>query len=336
MFYIFYGQDDFSLHQAVEAIKNSLGDQEMLAVNTSSLDGQHLTLNELRDKCAAAPFLSLYRLVIVDGLLQRFEPKRGKQRAGKHVTTESQGGLREWQDMVSYIEQMPATTILVLIDLIDSKKSSNNPLLKKLSPLAEVKTFPLLRDKDLKTWIRQQVVTNEGGSITPQAVNLLAELVGGNLWVMSNEIQKLLLYAQERSINEDDIRQLVSYTQEASIFPLVDAVLEGQTRIAQRILHQLYQEGASPAYILVMITRQFRLIALARGLDSGLSRLQIQNRLGMSGYGLDKTLRQAKLYDFEHIRHAYAKLLETDIAIKTGKYNDKLALELLVAELTKP
>jgi DNA polymerase-3 subunit delta len=303
----------------------------MLAVNTTNLDGQHLTLNELRDKCSAAPFLSLHRLIIVDGLLQRFEPRRGKLRVGKHATTESQGRLREWQDIVSYIEQIPATTVLILVD---GKISGHNSLLKKLSPLAEVKTFPLLRGKSLRTWIQQRV-TNGDGSITPQAVNLLVELIGGNLWAMSNEIQKLLLYCQERPIDEIDIKQLVSYAQEASIFPLVDAILEGQTRVAQRILHQLYQEGASPTYILTMIARQFRLIALAKGLDSSLSRLQIQDRLGLtSSYTLDKTLSQAKLYDFERIKRAYAKLLETDLAIKTGKYsNNRLALELLVTEL---
>ena len=100
------------------------------------------------------------------------------------------------------------------------------------------------------------------------------------------------------------------------------------------MLHRLYQEGASPIYVLAMITRQFRLIALTKDLDSSLSRLQIQNKLGLtSSYGLDKTLTQAKLYDFEHIKQAYGKLLETDLAIKTGKYNDQLALELLVADL---
>ncbi len=332
MFYIFYGQDDLSRYQAVEAIKNGLGDQEMLAVNTTSLDGQHLTLNELRDKCGAAPFLSPHRLVIVNGLLQRFEPKRGSLRAGKRAAAEPQSKLREWQDMVSYIEQMPMTTVLILVD---GKISGYNPLLKKVSPLAKVKTFSLLQGKSLRIWIQQRV-NNESGSITPQAVNLLAELIGGNLWAMSNEIQKLLLYSQGCAIDEADVKQLVSYAQEASIFPLVDAVLESQSRIAQRILHQLYQEGAAPAYILVMITRQFRLIALAKGLEPGLSHLQIQNRVGISGYGLDKTLRQAKLYDFKRIKQAYAKLLETDIAIKTGKYNEKLALELLVAELASP
>jgi DNA polymerase-3 subunit delta len=225
---------------------------------------------------------------------------------------------------------MPETTVLVLMD---GEVKGNNPVLKKLSPMAEVRAFPLLRGKDLKAWIRQRV-KEEGGDITPQAMNLLAELIGGDLWAIGGEIQKLLLYSQERPISEDDVRQLVSCIQEANIFALVDAVAEGRTELAQRILHRLYDEGVPPPYILVMITRQFRLIAQARDLGKGLPRLQIQDRLGLKqSYVVDKTLSQAKLYDFEGVKRAYDKLLETDLAIKTGKYSDKLALELLVAEL---
>ena len=327
MLYILYGQDDFSLYQAVKEIKASLGDWEMVAAGTTNLDGQRLTLNELRDKCGAAPFLSSHRLVIVDGLLERFEVKQSRPRSGKG---KSGNGLGEWEALASYIKQMSETTVLVLVD---GEVKGQNPLLKKLSPLAEVRAFPLLRGKDLKAWILQRVKA-EGGDITPQAVNLLAELIGGDLWAMEGEIQKLLLYSQERPINEDDVRQLVSHVQESNIFALVDAVAEGRTELAQRILHRLYDDGMAPTYIMVMITRQFRLIAQARDLGKGLSHLQIQDRLGLKpGYGLDKTLRQAKLYDFEGVKRAYDKLLETDLAIKTGKYSDKLALELLVTEL---
>jgi DNA polymerase-3 subunit delta len=205
--------------------------------------------------------------------------------------------------------------------------------LKKISSLAEVRTFPLLRGKDLRAWIRQRV-KEEGGDIIPQAVNLLAELIGGDLWAMDGEIQKLLLYSRERPISEEDVRQLVSCIQEANIFALVDAVAEARTESAQQILHRLYDDGMPPAYILTMITRQFRLIAQATDLGKGLSRLQIQDRLGLkSGYALDKALSQARLYDFERVRGAYDRLLETDLATKTGQYTDKLALELLVTEL---
>jgi DNA polymerase-3 subunit delta len=327
MLYILYGQDDFSLNQAVQEIKTGLGDQETVAANTISLEGQHLTLGELRNKCDTAPFLCSHRLVIVEGLLGRFEVKQRKSRSRKG---KSGNGLVGWEGFDSYIEQIPETTVLILVD---EDVKDNNPLLKKLSPVAEVRTFPLLRGKDLKTWIRQRV-KEEGGDITPQAVNLLAELIGGDLWAMDGEIQKLLIYSRERPVSEDDVRQLVSCIQEANIFALVDAVAEGRTELAQRILHRLYDEGVAPIYILTMITRQFRLIAQAGDLGKGLSRLQIQDRLGLkSSYGLDKTLSQAKLYDFEDVKRAYDKLLETDLAIKTGQYSDKLALELLVTEL---
>lgn len=327
MLYVLYGQDGFSLSQSVGKIKDGLGDREAVAANTISLEGRHLTLGELSNKCDAAPFLCSHRLVIVEGLLGRFEAKQSKSRSRKG---KSGNGLVEWEGFDSYIEQMPETTVLVLVD---EDVKSNNPLLKQVSPLAEVRAFPLLRGRDLKTWIRKRV-KEEGGDITPEAVNLLAELIGGDLWAMDGEVQKLLLYSREHPIREDDVRQLVSCVQEASIFALVDAVAEGRTELAQRLLHRLYGEGVAPTYILTMITRQFRLIALAKDSGKGLSRLQIQDRLGLkSSYALDKTLSQAKLYDFEQVKRAYDKLLETDLAVKTGQYSDKLALELLVTEL---
>lgn len=332
MLHILYGRDGFSLTQAVEKIKAGLGDREMIATGTTVLDGRSLTLSELRNNCGAVPFLSSHRLVMVDGLLGRFEPREGRPRSGKRAA-KSGGTLGEWEGLVDYVRHMPVTTVLILVD---GEMKDQNPLLKELLPLAEVKTFPLLRGRDLKAWIQQRV-KEEGGRITSQAVNLLAEFIGGDLWAMNGEIQKLLLYCQDRPVGEDDVRKLTSYIQEASIFALVDAVAEGRTELAQRILHRLHDEGMAPTHILAMITRQFRLIALARDLQPGLSRQQMQDRLGLkSSYSLDKTLGQARSYDLAGVRRVYDKLLETDLAIKTGKYSDKLALELLVAELACP
>jgi DNA polymerase-3 subunit delta len=327
MLYVLYGQDGFSLSQAVRKIKADLGDREAVAANTTNLDGRRLALGELRTKCDTAPFLCAHRLVMVEGLLGRFDAKQSKSRSRKG---KSGNGLEGWEGFDSYIERMPETTVLMLVD---EEVKGNNPLLKQISSLAEVITFPLLRGKDLKDWIRKRV-KDEGQDITPQAMSLLAELIGGDLWAMNGEIQKLLVYDRERPISEDDVRQLVSCVQEANIFALVDAVAEGRTELAQRLLHRLYDEGVPPTYVLTMITRQFRLIAQAGDLGKGLSRLQIQDRLGLkSSYALDKALSQAGLYGFARVKRAYGKLLETDLAIKTGQYSDKLALELLVTEL---
>ncbi|MCK4387481.1 MAG: hypothetical protein KAW00_01800, partial [Dehalococcoidia bacterium] len=166
MLYVLYGKDDFSLCEALNGIKADLGDPQMLAVNTARLDGQRLTSSELKDSCNVAPFLSPYRLTIVEGLLKRFEAKSGRSKSSKkRIIAKPRGELGEWEDLPSHVKQMPQTTVLVLVD--GGEVSSSNSLLKRLSPLARIKVFPTLRGKSLKAWIQERV-TKESSTITPQ------------------------------------------------------------------------------------------------------------------------------------------------------------------------
>lgn len=331
MLYIFYGQDDFSLRQTLAGIQKNLGDPELLAANTTVISGQQLTLNDLKRLCDTAPFLSLSRLIIVEGLLGRFEPRPGTKRRDPQVILESKSKeVAEWRALSSYVKEMPATTVLILVD---SKLSKENALLKTLSSTAEIINFPLLKGKVLRDWIYKRV-TEGGGTISREAINLLAELIGGDLWVMDREIEKLLLFNRSRPIMPDDIRQLVTHAREANVFALVDAILEGQSQEAHRLLHWLIKGGMSPSSIMVMITRQLRLIVRAKELIQELPRAEVKDALGLtSDYGLDKTLNQAKLYTLQRLREVYHKLLETDLSIKTGKHDGDLALDLLITEL---
>ena len=73
MIYVLYGRDEFSLHEELKRIKASLGDSESLATNTTVFEGKQVSLGQLLDACMALPFLGTSRLVIVEGLLTRFE-----------------------------------------------------------------------------------------------------------------------------------------------------------------------------------------------------------------------------------------------------------------------
>lgn len=333
MLYILYGKDDFSLQQKLEEIKQKLGGTEMLAFNTKVLDGQRLSLNELLDECNAAPFLCPVRLVIVKGLLERFEEKSGLRQRSPRSKTKLDSSLEEWMRLPNYVRQMPVTTVLVLVDGELSKGKSANRLLHALIPLAEVMTFPQLKDSALREWIQNRV-KQSGGTISAGAINLLIELVGADLWAMSNEIDKLLTFCSGQTITEDSVRKVTSYAREANIFSLVDAVLEGRRKIAQQSLYQLLQEGGAPPYILAMITRQLRLIVMAKELGRKLLQSEIRDRLeSASDYALEKALKQARAYTLERVKKTYHSLLDADIAIKSGKYDGDLALDLLIAEL---
>ena len=166
MLYILLGEDDFSLRRALEEIKNGVGDQALLSANTTTLDGHELSLDQLRTVCETMPFLAERRLVIVRGLLERFAHQGKSRRQGKNTPETSQ--LDEYGSLATYLRQVPDSTVLVLID---GRISSNNPLLKRIQTGATVKAFPLLRDTRLRQWIKRQV-TEEGGNISPQGVDL--------------------------------------------------------------------------------------------------------------------------------------------------------------------
>ena len=160
-------------------------------------------------------------------------------------------------------------------------------------------------------------------------------LVGNDLWTMSNEIDKLVLFTGGRQIEEADVQAVVSNAQDAGIFSMVDAILELRLGAAQELLQQLFRQGMAPAQILVMLSRQVRIIFQVKEMrERGRARGEIQSKLGLtSDFVLRKAWEQADRYSPARIREVYHKLLETDIAIKTGKMEGELALDVLIAEL---
>ncbi len=329
MLYILSGADDFSLGQSLEEIKRSLGDQAALATNTTTLESQQVTVDQLRTVCESAPFLAERRLVIIKGLLERFEPKGrpSHQTKAKKVSKQRDGH----ETLGAYISTIPDSTVLILIE---SGIKGNNPLFKMLSGKAVVKSFPLFKPAELRQWIEKRVA-EQGGSISTQAVTLLMRLVGSNLWIMTSEIDKLVLFASGRRIEEEDVKAVVSYAQQVNIFAMVDAIVEFKAGVAEKLMQQLLQRGATTAYLLVMLSRQIRMIVRARELRSQRkSEAEIRNRLGVtSEYVVRKTLEQANRYSLPRLKQVYGQLLEADLSIKTGKYEGELVLNILVAEL---
>jgi DNA polymerase-3 subunit delta len=133
----------------------------------------------------------------------------------------------------------------------------------------------------------------------------------------------------------EDIKAVVSSAQEANVFAMIDAILDFKAGVAEQLLEQLLQRGASPAYLLTMLSRQVRMIVQAKELRRQRKpEIEIQSRLGLtSEFALRKTLEQAQRYPVERLKQVYLQLLQADLSIKTGKYEGGLALNLLIADL---
>ena len=330
MIYVLQGEDDFSKKQFLENLREGIGTPDLLEANTNTLAGAGLTLAHLEAVCNAVPFLAERRLVIVEGLLGQFDNMRADR--PRRRPSSGKDALEAWEGLIESLNQTPPTTLLVFME---GRLRRDNPILKQVASAAQVQEFPVPRGERLESWIRQRV-DDAGAKITPQAVRRLADLVGGDLWILSGEIEKLALYAGEDAIDEEAVESLVVHAREASIFKAVDTILDGRSSVAIELVNLLRLNGAEVSYIITMLARQLRLILLTQELRAQrLPRSELGRRLGLTvDFAIRQTEEHARRHDPERVTAMYRRLLETDLAIKTGELSEDLALETLVVELS--
>lgn len=327
MLHIFHGRDDFSQREALAALREGLDSDGMLASNTTIVDGRTVTPEELLALCQTVPFLSSHRLIVVEGLLGRFDWRERRGRRGRPRRGEELG---PWRAAAEGLARLPESTTLVLLE---GDVSQNNPLLGLLAPAADVREFRPLPRGDVAAWIARRAA-GLGLAIAPRAVALLASLGGSDLWTLSRELEKLAAYADGRQVEEEDVRTLVSAVREASVFAAADALIEGRTKDALAIVRRHLTEGAAPQGLLAVLTRHYRHLVLARGmLAAGAAPAQIGARLDVPSFAAERILRWAPRYSPARLREAYRRLLDADLSIKRGLCDDETALLLLVEDL---
>ncbi len=317
MIYIFHGPDDFTRTEKIAGLRAGFGDPTLSDLNLTELDGRALTLSNIRHYADAMPFMADKRLVIVNGFLSAL---KGKSEQIKQV--------------VKYLNQVPPTTNLVLVevDLLEKR----HPVVKAAAEFsAKVVAFAGPDKNNLRGWIINR--TQEyNATIEPSAADLLARLVGTELRTLNSEIEKLSLYVgNQRPINRADVDLLVPYVEDAENFGLANAIGQRNARKAYDQLHKLLDEGKHPMAILASIATQVRgLLEVKDMAERGMLPREIAARKNWrSDYAVRMRLKEARNFSTARLVEILEMLLEIDLNIKTGRMDNLLALDTLIARL---
>jgi DNA polymerase-3 subunit delta len=331
--YILRGDDLEAIKSHVDNFFNSLGTPDMAEMNTTHLAGNTADINDLQSAALALPFLTARRLVVVEDAPKLFEGQR------KRIDQEKFTGL---------LESLPKSTALVLL-LPDSEKYQHGQMVwerfndrhwliqwakQEGEEGAIIVDCPLPSEREMPGWVLNKT-TEMGGRITPQAAVTLAEYIGNNTQRGTQEIIKLLTYANfERPVDADDVRRLTSQDHQTDVFALVDAIGLREGEKALDMAHLLLEEmDFIPLF--GMIIRQFRLLIQAREiLDAGGDENDLKTHLHLHPYVAKKILIQAKKFSLTALESIYHQLLEIDIGEKTGNMPGDLALDVLIAKLS--
>jgi DNA polymerase III subunit delta len=321
--YLLYGNDAVGIQTRLGEIQANMDEDSTGGLNTMHLDGSRASLDELRNAVMMMPFMVARRLVIVNTPSRLF-PKSDPEDKFKNL-----------------LGAVPPTTLLVLVEHGDLKveikrrwedhwliawvrEHAGSAKMQKIDPPA-----------DLTGWIQARA-TAHGGRFTREAAKTLAELVAGDTRSADQEIQKLLAYANyKRDIKEDDVNLLSADISEDSIFALVDSIGGRNRQRAVELLNRML-ESQDPLSLFGMIVRQFRLLLVAREvLDDGGGEREIARALKIQDFMARKLIPQARQFTLPDLETIYRHLLEIDKGVKTGQTDWNVALNMLLAVVTR-
>lgn len=305
--------DDVAGRARLDALASALGDASTVALNTTAFDGSRLEMSALKEACEAMPFLSERRLVIVRGLAAR------------------PGDVAE--AVSEYLPTVPPTTELVLIE---PELPTKSPLLHAAERLAKQGLAEIVRDLPLDQrsavdWVRRRV-GEAGGRIDSDAALALVGAIGAEQRVLDREIDKLVLYADGRSIRAEDVADLVPAADDTRVFALVDAIGSRNARAAIQAWRNLTRAGEDPHRLLSLIARQMRLLLQASDLDPRRAGGAARD-LGLPPRVAAGVMAQLRNWSPLALEAVVARLVAIDRASKTGGPDLAGALEGLIAEL---
>ncbi len=276
------------------------------------------TVDDLLGEAEILPFGGQMRLIVCRGL----SPASMKEAEGKAL--------------LSLLENFPSYLTLIFYleegDFrVDSATLKKN-IVKKLSEKMDFVSFPLQEERTLIPWAKK-ILSADSLEITDAVLRTLFRLSGSRMQIIRQELEKLSAWARSQNrgeICEEDVLLFARDTTEFAVFNLSDAVLEGKTATAKKILNQLAAKKTEPVLISATLSRMMtNALLICEGADA----TSCQKATNLQFWQYDRYSRSCYGKKKENLQKALAICLELDRKLKGDQASAGTSLELAVLAL---
>ncbi len=304
--YLFFGEEDFLMHRALQRLEAALADRYGEPPLRVVREAQEVELPQFLAEARTATLWGPGQLLVL--------------RQVEHYPAPALKAVGDYLD-----HPAPRSWIVFLAEGLRQKDLARNPVWSRLQRQEAALGFYRLKEGELYQWLTREA-ESRGKSLTPAAVQRLVEVVGDNLAELSQELEKLVLFAgKERTLTPALVAQLASHSRNYSIFALVDAL--GDPGAGKRLaaLDHLLDLGEAPAKILGMLARQLRL--LIRLKEAAGAAPDAARNLNLPPGVVKRLGQQAARFSEPALRAHLMLLHRTDLHLKTSTGNPRLWLE---------
>lgn len=315
--YLFTGSEALVKESALRLLGEKLLPAGLEALNETVMESP--SAQSIIEACETLPMMCDRRLVVAREIASLMPAKPN--------TLDD-----EAERLIKWLPGAPPSCCLVFFmrDVFDGRRKLSGYLVKMGAQVC----FDPLDDIELNKWIKARARAR-GVNIDPAVANHLVFLAGRSLTRLKGEIDKLCAYAGEGGqVKLDMVEELVPPSLEASVFRMIDSLMDGRAERAFTILRSMLYSGERRLGILYMLTRQMRLlthISLLKG--QGLPMPEIVKRLSLSPKASRLMENQAARFATERLLAGYRACVRAEYRVKSGQAREEAALDELLFTL---
>jgi DNA polymerase III subunit delta len=300
--YLLYGDEPYLVERAVKRLLEHAVDPGFRDFNLDVFYGNECKGEEVFGAAQTLPMFADRRVVLV---------KKGGELPAAAM-----------EILLSYLQDpSPSTCLILQAEKIDGRKKFYTEFKKR----GEFVEFKRPYENQLGPYVRDEVRA-AGKKIDAAAADLLAYLVGNNLQELVSQIEKLCVYCGKKEvIGVDDVKAIVSDTKVENAFAFTDALGSKDLGRALTMLTSLLRDGEVPLRILGAVASRYRQLWQVRELlDRKVPAGELAKAAGINPYFLSKVTEQARNYKVSELRQVFERMLELDLAFKSGGRSDAL------------
>jgi len=335
--YLFVGSEGYERGRCRKALLKAV-----LGVETAAEAGDgftHLDLSEMKidEALDDARSMSLFvtkRLIWISAA-EAVLPR------GKAISDDPESG--HTAGLNAYAKKpSPDSVVVFECSRYDFDNGDDKPRIERLqkfyASVKQVVEFKSLPAETVRA-LAQDVVAKTKLQIGISELGSLIEACGGDAFKVTNELEKLSLYAgTSRKIDADDLAALVPNARTSTIFVLVSALGRGDRKKSLDILDSLVREGEYLPLALTFVASQFRyaLVAHEAKLRSSQAIVGHFTKLGIRLWRdrAEQVFETMNSFSQARTEKAIRLLFEADRGLRDARPDDRSVFEHLILELT--
>ena len=335
--YVFVGDEVFFRKRCREAILQHLVPADLREFSMFDFDLSETDLAEVLDRARTPSLMAPFQVFFVRGVKTLFG--RGSNEEKLKAIEDYCKDPNPDAVLIFVADHISIPSDARRIDIIDKERYER--IRETLGRYCGIVELGRVEENDAVRWIQDYCETREV-KIEPDAARELVDSLGGDMMMISNEIEKLILYAGEKKrVSLGDVETMVLAAKQRSLYELTDAISSKDRTRALETLDAILSSGdGEEAAIghLYMLAKTFRqmLVILERNVrDQRMLWAALWQGFRVPPFAADDIIRQARRYKSKReLSRALRLVAKTDLALRSNPPSKRLVLEKLVLDLT--